>query len=538
MKKTVRVLSMALALTLATSNMIPVHAKAEKNYGQAKNVIVMVPDGTSTETVTLARWVDKDHTLNLDDMATGLVKTHNSNTPIADSAPAATAMATGIKSEPPYVGTAPSHGGMPGAKNFKTDIAHMPLANHIEAAERQGRSTGIVSTSNVQHATPAAFSSHHSNRKNYEALAEQQVYQGMEVVLGAGSRSLQAENRSDKEDLVQIIKDLGYDYVTDTTSFKASTSNKIWGMFDPDALANDWDRDPEKEPSLAEMTEKAIEVLSKNDKGFFLVVEGSKVDWSAHANDPVGIVSEMLAYDEAVGIAKNFALNNPDTVVISASDHSNSGITMGNASTSGTYKNEPLELFTGIISQSKLTGEGAAKLLDENKSNVAQVAKQAFGIDLTQEEIDTVVKEKNSDTAFGHIIANRSGIGFTTHGHTGGDVGLYVLATGNVTPLSGTVNNSDIGRYIQNIMGTDLDALTSELFIYSKDAFESKGATISFNYNEGNPILEVEKDNSKYQFPTYKNYALIDGEKVDIGGITILNHGKIYVPKGAVDLVK
>ena len=104
----------------------------------------------------------------------------------------------------------------------------------------------------------------------------------MEVVLGAGSRYLQAENRKDGDDLVSVIKDLGYDYVTSPAEMKASTGNKLWGMFAESAMAYDIDRNPEEEPSLAEMTSKALEVLAKEDEGFFLMVEGSKVDWAAH----------------------------------------------------------------------------------------------------------------------------------------------------------------------------------------------------------------------------------------------------------------
>ena len=538
MKKTLRVASLALALTIGASSFMPVYAKSKVDYGKAKNVIVMIPDGMSVEASTLARWIDDDNTLNMDDMATGLMKTNNANTPIADSAPAGTAMATGVKTESPFVGTAPTSAGMPGAEDFDPARAKFPVANHIEAAERQGRSTGIISTSNVQHATPADFSAHHPNRNNYDALAEQQVFQDMEVVLGAGSKSLEATNRGDKEDLVTEIKNLGYDYVTTPEAMKASTADKLWGMFDPSALANDWDRDPAKEPSLAEMTDKAIQILSKNEKGFFLMVEGSKVDWSAHANDPMGIVSETLAFDAAVGVAKEFALNNPNTVVIAASDHGNSGITIGNLDTTKGYDKKPLELFTSILKQSKLTGEGAAALLNEDRSNAAQVAKDAFGIDLTEEEIAFVKSEKGADSAFGKIVAQRSGIGFTTGGHTGGDVALYCLATGDVKPLMGSVHNSEFGRYIENIMGSDLDKLSSELFIYSRDAFTAKGAEIEFNWNDGNPVLEVSKDGVKYEFPTYRNYAIVNGEKVQFDGLTIFNGEKIFVSQGALDLVK
>ncbi|MDO5301502.1 MAG: alkaline phosphatase [Tissierellia bacterium] len=541
MKKTFRTVSLALAMTmgLGQASVFAAAPKAEEDkFGTAKNIIVMIPDGASVEAITLARWVDDDHSLNMDDMATGLVRTNNANTPIADSAPAGTAMATGVKSESPFVGSYPTKAGMPGAEPFEEARAKMPLANILEAAERLGKSTGIIATSNIQHATPADFSAHHPNRNDFSTIAEHQVYQGMEVVLGGGYESLSPEGRTDKEDLIPEIKALGYDYVTNTAEMKAATGEKLWGMFAADAMKKDLDRDPAQEPSLEEMTAKALEILSKNDNGFFLMVEGSQPDWAGHANDPVSIVSEILAYDRAVGVAKEFAKNNPGTVLISATDHGTGGMTIGDAATTKGYDKAPLDSFISIIKSAKMTPEGAAALVAEDRSNFAQVAKEAFGLDLTEEEVESVKDIKYLDTAFGDIISKRSHIGWTTGGHVGGDVGLYVLANGDAKPLMGTVHNSEIGQYMADLFDVDLRKLTDELYIYSRDALEAKGATVAFNYNSGNPILEVEKDGNKYSFPTNKNYALVNGEKVDLGGLVVFNGEKIYIPKTAVELVK
>lgn len=105
--------------------------------------------------------------------------------------------------------------------------------------------------------------------------------------------------RKDKEDLIKVIKELGYDYATTSEALYKSTSGKIWGMFAPKDLSYDFDRDPAKQSGLAEMTSKAIEVLSKDKDGFFLMVEGSKIDWAAHDNDPVGVISDILAFDKS-----------------------------------------------------------------------------------------------------------------------------------------------------------------------------------------------------------------------------------------------
>lgn len=530
-----------MALILVFVIMMPSFAMAaEGNYGSAKNVIMMIPDGMNIEASTMSRWMTDEFALTLDSMTTGLVRTNNSNTPIADSAPAGTAMATGYKTQSPYVGTYPSQSGMPGSK-FESSKSMMPIANIVEGAERAGKSTGIISTSNVQHATPADYSAHNPNRNNYEDLAEQQVYQGMEVVLGAGSKHLDPNVRKDGEDLIGVIKELGYDYVTTPEAMKASTGDKLWGMFAESAMAYDIDRDPAKEPSLAEMTEKALEVLSKNEKGFFLMVEGSKVDWAAHANDPVGVNSDILAFDAAVKVAKNFADNNGDTVIIVASDHGTGGLTIGHRQISSGYDKAPLESFTHIIKDAKLTGEGVASKLDENRTNIAAVMKEAYGItDLTEAEINSIKEAKDVQGAVGTIISDRSNIGWTTNGHVGGDVALYCYSTdANAKVLSGTVHNSEIGKYVASILQLDLESLTSELYNQARPGFEAKGATIQFNYSEDtNHEVKVVKGEQEIILPISKNYALVNGEKVDLGGLTIYNTKTIYVPQAAFELVK
>ena len=418
---------------------------------------------------------------------------------------------------------------------------YFTIATLIEGAERAGKATGIISTSNIQHATPADYSSHNPNRNNYEDLGEQQVYQGMEVVLGAGSRYLQAENRKDGEDLVSVIKDLGYDYVTSPAEMKASTGNKLWGMFAESAMAYDIDRNPEEEPSLAEMTSKALEVLAKEDEGFFLMVEGSKVDWAAHANDPVGVKSDVLAFDEAVKVAKDFADKNKDTVIVVASDHGTGGLTIGHRDISSGYDKAPLSEFTHIIKNAKLTGEGVANKINNDRTNIAAVMEEAYGItNLTSEELSTLKETDNLDGAVGTIVSNRSHIGWTTGGHVGGDVALYCYSTADSAKvLSGTVNNNEIGLYVAELLELDLNSLTSNLYNVARTGFEQNGAEIEFSYSEDtNHEVKVTKGEKEIILPISKNYALVNGEKVDLGGLVIFNTKTVYVPQSAFDLVK
>ncbi|MBZ4663408.1 MAG: putative secreted protein [Caloramator sp.] len=234
---------------------------------KVKNVIMLIGDGMSTEAITLARWYNNGQPLAMDEISVGAVKTYWVDGPITDSAPGGTAYAVGQKTKNKYVGV---------SKDKK------PLATILEAAKLDGKATGLVVTCEVPHATPADFSAHIDSRSNYDAIIKQQVYNGLDVVLGGGKKYSEVY----KDELIAK----GYDYVTTKQEMLQATSNKIWGMFADVDMAYDIDREKTRaeEPTLAEMTKKAIEVLSKDKDGFFLMVEGSKIDWAAHANDPVG----------------------------------------------------------------------------------------------------------------------------------------------------------------------------------------------------------------------------------------------------------
>lgn len=506
---------------------------AEKDYGKAKNVIVMIPDGMSIEASSMSRWMTDDFKLNLDELVTGLVRTNNANTPIADSAPAGTAMATGVKSQSPFVGCYPAEAGMPGAEPFEPERAKMPIANVMEGAKSIGKATGIVSTSNIQHATPADFSAHHPNRNNYEDLGEQQVYQGLDVVLGAGTKYLTGTERKDGEDLVGEIKNMGYTFVTNTEELKGAKGNRLWGLFADKSFAYDIDRDPAKEPSLAEMTAKALEVLSQDPDGFVLMVEGSEIDWAAHANDPVGIVSDVLAFDKAVKVAKDFADKNKDTVLIAAADHGTGGPSFGEYAISKGYDKAPLEEFTRYIKNAKLTGAGVGEKVEAAPDKVAEIMKDAYGItDLTPEEADTVKNAKDKQNAVGKIVSKRSHIGWTTGGHVGGDVALYCYSTApNAKVLRGTVHNAEIGKYVADLLDVNLRELTDKLFVKMRPAFEAKGAEVHFSYEtKGNPVVEVKKGDTLLKFPISKNYYFKNGEKQEMKGITVFNGQNVYVP--------
>ncbi|MFT8320607.1 MAG: alkaline phosphatase [Bacillus sp. (in: firmicutes)] len=545
MKLSKKVLGVTLAssLTLGSIGMISGKEKVEakNNPPKAKNVIVLVMDGVSSSTTTLARWY-KGKPLALDGIVSGGVRTYSAESAITDSAPAGTALATGNKSNDKFVGVLPELVKTPGVDPSLADDAYKPVANVLEGAKISGKSTGIISTSEIQHATPAAFSSHAEHRSQYDNIAEQQVYQNIDVVLGGGKDSLlvgkEKNNRKDGENLLEVIEDKGYDIVTTKDELVKSKSKKLWGSFAPAALAYDMDRSQTnpKEPTLAEMTKKGIATLSKDKDGFFLFIEGSKPDWAAHSNDAIGMISDTLAFDEAVKEALDFAKKDKNTLVIAVSDHGNSGISIGNKNTDGTYSSTPVSAYIEPLKKAKMTLEGALKQLRPDKSNVLEVA-ALYGIDHpSKTEKKAIEQSDDLSKTLVQLLANRANLGFTTSGHTGEDLFLYSYGPGQ--PV-GLVENRDIAHAVASSLGFNLKQVSNTLFIDAEAAFKAIGAKVSVaSSNEQNPVLLIKKGKKTAEFPVNKNIVKLNGKEIELDSVTVRSNGKFYVSKEAVQLVK
>ncbi|MGQ9557814.1 MAG: alkaline phosphatase [Desulfurispora sp.] len=507
-----------------------------------KNVILLIPDGMSVAGTTLARWYQGGQPLALDEMACGLVRTYSADAPIADSAPAGTAYATGFKSHTGYVGVLPEANTMPGLKPLSAADKKRPVATVLEAARLAGKSTGLVVTCEIPHATPADFSAHYPNRSNYDDILEQQVYNGVDVVLGGGSKFLAPENRKDKEDLVKELKVLGYQYITKPAELQNIKQGKVWGLFAPKDLSYDFDRNPAEQPSLAEMTRKAIELISKDKDGFFLMVEGSKIDWASHANDPVGVIGDILAFDQAVKVALDFAKKDKQTVVIAVTDHGNGGISFGDRALSKTYDETPLDSFIAPLKKARLTGEGVEKKLNAERSNIGEVMASAYGItDLTAEEIEQIKNAKAGSLNYvvGPIISKRAHVGWTTNGHTGEDVVLYMYTPAGVPGLKGVVENTAIAQYMASVLKLDLARVTDRLFVEAKPALEKKGAMVTLdNSDAANIKLVARKGSNKLEIPVNKNYVLFNGKKIFLPGVNVYNGEKFFVARDAVESIK
>ncbi|MDH7573958.1 MAG: alkaline phosphatase, partial [Clostridia bacterium] len=359
-------------------------------------------------------------------------------------------------------------------------------------------------------------------------------------VLGGGYQYMAAKARKDGEDLVQVVKSLGYEYVTTPEELRWSTADRIWGMFAPKDLAYDFDRDPAKEPSLAEMTRKAIEVLSRDPEGFFLMVEGSKIDWAAHANDPIGVISDTLAFDAAVRAALDFAKRDGRTVVIVVPDHGNGGISIGDGQTSSNYDKLTLSDFLAPLKQAKLTGEGVEKKLNPDRSNLVEVVRTYYGItDLTEEEIKALKEAPAGrlNYVLGPIISRRAHIGWTTNGHTGEDVVLGVYSPSGQRP-EGVVENTKVARYMEKSLALNLQQATEQLFVPALAAFRALGAQVFWDESApSHPVLEVVKGNTVLRLPVNKNLAEVNGQAVTLEGITVFNGKEVYFPREALSLL-
>ncbi|WP_316252498.1 alkaline phosphatase [Bacillus aquiflavi] len=287
----------------------PANAKTDYHNGKVKNVIFMIPDGFSSSYATNYRWYKGEESV-MDSMLVGMMKTHSANSEVTDSAAAGTAMATGEKTNNGMISISPDG---------------KELYTILEAAEDKGKATGLVATSTITHATPAVFASHVASRSNEEEIAPQLIENDVDVLLGGGKKFF-------SESLLEKAQKDGYKLVENRdklANVQKTETDKLIGLFADNGMAPELDRDETDEPSLAEMTRKAIEVLQNNKNGFFLMVEGSQIDWAGHAHDPAWAMKDVEAFEKALQEAIHFAEMDQNTLVIVAGDHDTGGMSVG-----------------------------------------------------------------------------------------------------------------------------------------------------------------------------------------------------------------
>jgi alkaline phosphatase len=275
-----------------------------------KNIILLIGDGMGTSQITAAKYAKG--TLEMERCPVGgLVTTHSSSQFVTDSAASGTAMATGHKTENAIIGQAPDG---------------QLLKNVLEIAEEKGKATGLVCTSALTHATPASFSAHIAHRDRQPEIAEQIAAQEIEVLFGGGRgyfipKSSEGSLRLDEKDLLSILSKRSKVVTTEDEFRSLKTPERVVGLFAQGALPTF----SEGRISLPDLTTKAIELLALNDNGFFLMVEGSQIDWGGHATNAEYVLSETVDFDDAVGAALDFAEKDGNTLVIVTADHETGG---------------------------------------------------------------------------------------------------------------------------------------------------------------------------------------------------------------------
>ncbi|MBF0227522.1 MAG: alkaline phosphatase [Desulfobacterales bacterium] len=457
--------------------------------GSAKYVFLFIGDGmglpqvSSTEIYASAlkenKYPDAPRSLCFTKFpAQGITTTHDASSFITDSASAGTAIATGNKT-------------LNGVISMDVDkkINYPSIA---KKAKEMGMKVGIVSSVSIDHATPAVFYSNVPSRKMMYEIALQLVDSGFDYFGGGGivdpdGKKSKMENKPGN--VFEYAKSKGYKVVTTNEEFNNIQQNtgKVWAI--TDVIADDqamlYDMDRSKENlSLADFTKKGIELID-NPKGFFMMVEGGKIDWACHANDAMGAIKDVFAFDDAVKIAVEFANKHPnETLIVVTGDHECGGMTVGFA---GTKYNT----FFKKLEHQKISYVKFDEILNEFKTNnpsaefndILPMINQYFGLttngdksemDLNEYELkllkeafaETMKTKENTSkeesyllyggyepltVTITHILNRKAGIGWTTYSHTGVPVPTYAMGIGQDI-FDGYYDNTDIYKKIASVM--------------------------------------------------------------------------------------
>ena len=279
---------------------------------RVKNIILFIGDGMGIGQIAVLKYRSLPNKTNIEKLSNvGLIATYSADSLVTDSAAVATAIATGFKTKNHMVGVLPN-----GSK----------VETVLELAESLNKSTGLVTTTRITHATPAAFASHVTSRYDENEIAVQMLESGVDILLGGG-RKIMKEHLS-------LAESLGFKIIFNRTQFlTVGNAIKLLGLFAEDHMSYAIERNTTTEPSLAEMTKVAINILSRNGRGFFLMVEGGRIDHACHENNMTKLIEEMVEFDEAIGVALEYAKTRNDTIIIVTADHETGGLTILNPPT-------------------------------------------------------------------------------------------------------------------------------------------------------------------------------------------------------------
>nr|WP_242404683.1 alkaline phosphatase [Janthinobacterium agaricidamnosum] len=445
-----------------------------------KNVIFFLGDGMGLTTMTAARIyaVGEDGELAMDTLPeTAFVKTYSNDAQVTDSAPSMAAYMTGIKMNNEVISMSQNTLAIDPAN----DANGNKLANHcgasngtpattlLELAKSKGLSAGVVTTTRITHATPAATYAHICHRDLENDIAAAMVpggagynsalgSSGLEVVLGGGKQfftpAKDGGKRSDGRDLVAEMKAQNYTVASNAADFNAVDAGKterLFGLFTSSHMSYDLDRDPAREPSLSDMATKAMEVLAKNKKGYFLMVEGGRIDHALHETTARKALQDTVAFDNAIkAVIAKARLADPDlknTLIVVTADHDHTLVLNGYAKRTGkTAAGNPGVLgvvknyVTGNV-EKDLDGAPYPIIGFGNGENRTQSSRAAMA------SLDDTVTSANT---YHQEAVIRVSAGNETHGGT--DVFLGAIGRGADTFL-GTIDNTRVFSLVKNAVG-------------------------------------------------------------------------------------
>ncbi len=445
-----------------------------------KNVIFFLGDGMGMTTLTAARIysVGEDGELTIDTLPeTAFVKTFSNDAQVTDSAPSMSAYMTGVKmnnevismsSDTQAIDPVADANGNKLSNNCGSKNG-TPATTLVELAKAKGLSTGVVTTTRVTHATPAATYSHICHRDLENDIAAAAVpggtgynsalgANGLDVLMGGGKQFFvpvkDGGKRSDGRDLIAEMKAKNYSFVSNSTEFNAidaSKTDRLFGLFTSSHMSYDLDRDPAKEPSLAEMTTKAMDVLAKNSKGYFLMVEGGRIDHALHETTAKKALQDTIAFDNAIKAAIAKAkISDPDlknTLIVVTADHDHTLVLNGYAKRTGkTAAGNPGVL--GVV-KNYVTGT-VEKDLDGAPYSIIGFGNGENRTQGSRSSMISLDENTTSANTYRQEAVVRVAAGSETHGGT--DVFLGAIGKGAETFL-GTIDNTKVFGLVKAAAG-------------------------------------------------------------------------------------
>ncbi|MFY8274832.1 alkaline phosphatase [Pseudoalteromonas sp. SSDWG2] len=427
---------MARTITLVALSLASFLASAKQTAPQ--NIIYMIGDGMGPAYTTAYRYFKDDPQTKVvdptvfDSILVGSAHTYpDDDTYVTDSAAGATALATATKS---YNGA------------IAVDTNKEQLKTMLEYAKERGMTTALVATSQINHATPASFAAHNEARGNYNDIANDYVdnkikgQMPVDLMLGGGTQYFIRDDRN----LINEFVAAGYQYNDNLTQLNDIEQVPAIGLYAAKGLPFALDSDPTR---LTKMTRKALSLLEQNNNPFFIMIEGSQIDWCGHANDIACAMAEMDDFAGAISAVKDFIAKNPNTLLVVTADHSTGGLTLG---ANGQYLWD-----ANVVKGVKATANVIAERLMASEDMKTQFEADS-GLEYTSEReiLLTQAKQTGSETmvvAVKKLISEASYTGWTTSGHTAIDVPVFAYGQG-YEQFIGSQNNTEIATKLINLI--------------------------------------------------------------------------------------